>query len=270
MVAPWAMGPVSTGETSMGARSGWRAAAVAAGLCLAVAGPAAADRYAATWTGTVRSGADNAGLFGAPGDLTGEAFTAVFTIDARVFDGVTLTQDYGFSSIEGFAPVVPVTADFTLKGVTRHYGATYGSATAADASYQGYDYVGHSAYDFSEQETEGPDGTVSYHLVQNLLLLSAMSTLTDFTDGEFRGPFSALAPDVFMDGSLFEYREDYTDALGLVASYAVQADLSGTSLTIEALGTGEPSPTPEPATWAILLLGFAAVGAAARRRLKPA
>lgn len=65
--------------------------------------------YTVTFGGTVIEGTDDTGVFGLPGTLAGEAFTAVFTYDTSHFR----TTDPGVSD-----EVLDIAASLRIKGVT--------------------------------------------------------------------------------------------------------------------------------------------------------
>ena len=73
--------------------------------------------------------------------------------------------------------------------------------------------------------------------------------------------FSTMGEFGFDDFTSEAIRNSGPSRGGLVATIGVEA------ITVPGGGGGIPSPVPEPATWAMLLLGFGMVGATLRRRV---
>jgi hypothetical protein len=212
------------------------AAALAAGVL--AAGSANAAIVTLTYTGTVADGGtDVSGAFGAMGaDLSGDAFTAVFTFDtdegtlvARNAPPVTsLTLAGGL--IEGLPTFSsPGVASLTVNSVTETFGNDLGSDYFAQVVSGEFQF---GADVFSS--TTSPFGIVSVG-----------------SDGP---GLSLNTP----------YSGPVCDQQCVVIGGVPTLNITHLDLTIE--GSFANPTIPEPATWALMLLGFSLTGAALRRR----
>ncbi len=207
---------------------------------------AEATTYIATYTGTVGKAydglddifggtvdvMDTVGTFGG-GDLTGAAYTAVFSADFNASSTVTYTGNA--IAVDGFAPV---TGTLTINGHSQVFTS---------------DFVGLLGIAF-EDPFYG-NGVSSEAVTDPLFGL----------DVEIEN-FDPLRPVVGADYTTpVTYTVDPSDILyGLFAIH----DATFTNLEFGYLipQTVSVSSVPEPASWALMIAGFGAVGLALRRR----
>ena len=201
------------------------------GVAAALAAPAAARHKVATYTGVVATGSDVAGLFGAAGrDLAGLSFVTVYTYDTtRGRRIVTPANDSidGGTAENGTATEPFTAATLTIDGVTRALNLDFYGIALVQPTVVEHEVIG----DYYEDD-----------LTYNYLLTSVPSLDVNVptTAGSGGGTFR------FGHGGASE-----------------TIDASGTFATQTLTISGS---VPEPATWAMLVTGFAAVGSAARRR----
>jgi hypothetical protein len=217
---------------------------------LTIAGPAAAAHITVTYAGTVSSGSDPLGLWGAAGiDPTGEVFSAQFKFDTSLgglSHGWNVEEIYGGTGTgTGFQS--PATS------VTLALGAETFSFDFSEQSFQ-WTSAG------SEMVTGGTEGLAGGWLGLNFLFFSP-----DIPFGVVY-PFVSTTPQGPYGGEVSTYSNS-------TQSYDALIFLSPQSLTVTSdyVGPGppplDPPPVaPEPATWGLLLTGFFGLGAAVRRQ----
>ena len=224
-----------------------------AALSVAAARPADAAVYVTTWTGTLVNGFDRTGEFGQINrTLDGLAFTAVFTLDDSA-PNARRSLSPGYSTINGGpnfgTPFTPLTANLTIAGHTLHFGE------AANANYEGSygqakGVVGHNYNDYEDQVGGGFRNN-SY------IRADVTSTTVNFlTASDPRTPFVASGPGLTFDGGF----SINNNALGHVA----YSDFVITR--VESVLQPQAGAVPEPASWALMIVGFGAAGAILRRR----
>jgi hypothetical protein len=209
-------------------------AAVAA-LTLVAAGSAGAAVMMATYTGSITSGSDDAGLFGGPTDLTGVGYTATFTYDTsigRVTDGtsdglpaeaITATT-FAVNTETLHLPSDPMTGGGVVISWLPGYEAAHGIWAERDSGIFSmlYFYAG-----------EGPPVTV-HNLDTPQTLVSPPLSQGSFT--------------ICGDAACNAYS---------------RGSLSVDRVEIARLDVGA---VPEPATWALMIGGFGLAGVTLRRR----
>lgn len=222
--------------------------AFAAGLGAATASAAIVN---VVYTGTVNGGYDQTGVFGIPAvDLTGVAFRAAFVFDTTLgFTYSSAEQNYAYGG-RGFGNASPaLSATITINGVT----------AAIDAGSFGYIY-GFSASGSSTllHQVSDYSSTSSVNHSDNLYL--SINRLDGGLPADLGGPYvHAVATDDQTYGS-FEIISYNFDA-GAYTNYAY-GSLAPTTVAINAVA----SAVPEPATWAMMLIGFAGLAMAGRRK----
>lgn len=229
----------------------WVAAVAAA--CLA-ASPAAAATFYTVYRGVVAGGADPAGAFGSA-DVAGASFVAVFEVtDAGASEhltGLYSERLYGgpgtCGSGSGCANPV-VAARLTLNGRTVAFPAGPGSYGMAETANLFGAPGGDSSSVTTLSQTLWPD-------------LNATLALTAYPlDAPTRfGPYAgAQGGDDTPPGTAY-----WSETVGGVATTRFDLSLRVDRVFI----TGDPgSVVPEPGAWAMMLLGFGAIGVALRRR----
>jgi hypothetical protein len=266
--------------------SNWLAAAAGAAL-LAGAGQAGAVTYVATLHGTIITGYDNTGIFEAPNaDLTGQSFTAVLHVDTSL--GAP-TSDFYHSSV--FAPrpgSIFTSTAITIGGVTHSLDSLSDPSWGGNTGEFRYNYADYyAAVDPSGPECAPPlnactselgfsyDATFHQFLFDshgvNTGDIQRSTQLFNLTDTNLPTPGQPLtgrplsvAPgDVFAsDGTFRTYDMTLTfnpdQSENIVYAYDTYAHYHVDSIDIAGV--------PEPAAWALMILGFGMAGGALRRR----
>jgi hypothetical protein len=244
-----------------------------AALLAALAGPASAEVYTWTYRGFVADGLDETGVLGAPGtDLTGLRWQARVRTDTGVPDAVIQDVGYG-SEIMGAGTV---TIAITIAGATYQFGVTGpdefsgidGDQVQVDGPFHalGFDF---DQFEYFRHEAMSTSGVVIggvTHYRNDQLALGGFGVGpdgepgpdTDFLPGgDFRTlPALRPGPDRRLAGYLL-FSSYVDDGVTQSDVRQAQADLTVTSVT--------PG-VPEPSTWALMIAGFGAAGAALRRR----
>ena len=212
--------------------------------------PASAATILITYTGTVSSGTDETGVFGAAAtDLTGKAFTSVYTLNyptsgAIDVSGTSVHEYYGGTAYASNS-VSPLSAQITINGVTKSLSGTFGGFhyLSTLASPSGFAQISDIVF-----------GSDQNSVVSNYID-SKVSNITDTLNLADALQYTVKSD---KEGGGFVFSEDGNNAaIGFFKE---------SSVTIESVGA-----VPEPATWALLLIGFGMVGATLRiRRREPA
>jgi hypothetical protein len=198
---------------------------------------AQASVFVVTYTGTVANSNDSINFFGlgTGNALDGQGFTARYTYDTAIGNLVT-GPDYQQlnSGSDSFAPI-SVTATLTINGHTANF---YG------------DYIGLAYTDSlrlaqeKAEDIDPPTGVDS--LIYNFALITGAPDTLDVP---------VPLTDVIAGGNFYlEHLVDQT-----VTTFA-SGDLDAETYEVTAGGA------PEPATWALMLVGFGGLGAAMRSR----
>lgn len=210
--------------------------AAGAAAC-ALAGQASAGVVAINLTGTVLDGKDWTGAFGyAPGtSLTNDPFTAVVHVDTSLgatTGSATATTVTGGPGAGTLSPVLD--ASFTINGVTHSFDTSWSGTVSTSSGLYG----------------------------SGLSIISldpANYGVTLYMNGPASTFPNAVAPPLSLD---------LTQAgFGSSGSRFSLDNEPSVSLTLTSVTeTSAVAAVPEPATWAMLVLGVAMVGFAARRR----
>ncbi len=247
-------------------------ASAALALSAAAATPAAATTIIVTVEGTVSYGSDDYNTLGLGTDLAGLPVSMVFTFDDQT-PGADLdnTQASG-QYLRGYGPdrgtgydFSPGSAVVTIGGVDRSIGGDYDSGYST-TYYSGSDplfqdsvqtYAGDEKYTYDSDQIV-VERTLGYAQggVGGLDILSSAS-LYQSLDLQ---PGSDLSPWGSLQFESYDYvNSAYTESIfGSLNSY----DLTFKVATLD----GPLGAVPEPATWALMILGFGLVGGAMRRQ----
>jgi hypothetical protein len=207
-------------------------------LCVAAFGCRGADAQVVniTYTGTVASGYDGAGLFsGAWTDLSGYSFKATYKFDTSV--GMT-APGFALGGTAVGAATPSLGASITING----------STVLIAGSIIGY-FNSFNTPSSSQQYTQAQDSGV--------YLINKISYGGSAAFG--------LAPPSSFDDDVSEFTD--ASSFGDGATYL---NLLNNHLTVSYAAEGETHGVPEPASWAMMVLGFGAMGTAMRRRSKAA
>ena len=237
------------------------AAALALSLALALAGPASATLVQIVYTGTVTEGFDYSGVLGtANTDLTGAAFRSVFIFDTSLGQSTSSPQyeslrggtDYGVAS-----PLVSSTFQIgsAIVSTRGDVAATLYAQHDGDES----DVELLPSDQFADAKHSTSPGAAIYETEENG---AEIQNATSALPNNYDIPFSyQVAPGDVTFGEFLYYRY----ALATQTEAYAYAHLAVDTLTIGPLTDGG-GPVPEPASWALMILGFGGVGAMLRRR----
>lgn len=211
-----------------------------AALVLANGGIARATDYHITYTGTV-SGSDTAGVFGSAGMLSG-TYTLVYDL-VYPTPGSSDYQSGNVRSIYGGtfdSESDPLSAILTIGGQSYSFsGPYYGEADFWGASSEPGNFNGVADYAYGND-----NGTAIANYIQS----SLNSILT--TTNLYPFSYSAQSGDTAA-GSFTISENGYIAATG---------NLTPQNVTMAAVDA-----VPEPATWAMMLFGFGAIGLSMRK-----
>jgi hypothetical protein len=232
-------------------RTRWGVAAFAAISLVTVSTPASAVVMMATFTGTVASGLDQTNFFGlgTNGDLGGEAFTAIFRYDTTISQRqVTSTYDrLTGGPFFGGGFLSPITyASLEINNVTDVM-PVFGSGAA---NVERGTNTWEQTFAYTDSFEASATGQVWAFL--QLYVLSA--------------PTPVLVTTPYVGGNLpLPGRPSETP----MVNRFVFNNQTGYSLNYNAIFSPVQvvlQPVPEPATWAMLIIGFLGTGVALRRR----
>jgi hypothetical protein len=202
----------------------------------------------ATFTGIVDTGTDATDVFGLGASLDGAAFTARFKFDTTVGTRTTTLftdQVVGGPFWGGVSPIFY--SAITINGLTETFNTGQdGSANVFDET----TIFGRWAQTFAYSQFDEWTATTGDHEFLQLFVLDAPNPLSLTTP--YTGTNIGVVTPPIVTNTVSKYRissgtvlDDYT------------ALLDPRTVVLTAI--------PEPATWVMLIGGFAAIGAAARR-----
>ena len=241
-------------------------AVTAAVAALALGGPAAADVYTVTYEGVVRASQDLGGL-----DLTGRAYTAVFTVNTLA-PGSTLstfnTATQTDTRLQGGGAGSPVSATLKIAGLAdiNVAGSLFGLVSELSNPSAAPDKVAqlvHTAQDYRTYQT-GADADLRNHVEFGLITFDVFSSLNAFLDGDvLTRPQSRTLQAGDEALGLVSIASYFTPAgsVDQIYDYNTKALLDITRYTV-----ATQVAVPEPGAWALMILGFGGLGSALRRR----
>jgi PEP-CTERM motif len=210
---------------------------------------ARAAQYLVTYSGVIGGGApsniDTFGLFGAAGaNLDGLAYTSRYIVTDPT-PGATVTDNGTTREIIGFAGTSPTRATLTIGGVTLVIDSSgFGNAALTNNGFLGSDGINHTA-----SSTEAP-GEYALFVSNTIFTPNNFLASTDFAQSF---AYSVMPGDFISGGFTASIRDPLTGDLLRSNIFFSPARVVGSAV-------------PEPAQWITMLLGFALVGAAMRRR----
>ncbi len=204
----------------------------------------------ATYQGTVKSGIDSLGLFGAPGtDLTGDSFTVRYTISDGTTGAIKSFDPPHSSEISGSLSASPVRGNVSINRRTISVLGRENSGAIVSVNSL-YSYVGHAILDKSNSGSS----TVYTSLVDVFY-----SYVPGAIPWDYHTPYSyTFQPGDILNGN-FQINAFDNRTGNLVSQYLI--DLPPSSVTVSVTDS-----VPELSTWAMMLIGFAAVGWRLRRQ----
>jgi len=240
------------------------AVAASAGLTLFLAAPTQATIFSIAWIGTLDSGNTTQDA-GPTIDLAGRPFEIVFSIDDS--KGTDTSTPPSFASVSGgtiFGTSGPVSAVVSIDGLAPFSisGETSSFATRTDeeppgASADSANFLSNEAYDVTESDVRHFHfGDLFAQLVETNP--ADFGTLFDSTAYDAL-PIRALLPGDNLQIN-FVWNDIVTD---LVSGTTSQLFIEGVASSATLVA---PAAVPEPASWALMIGGFAFAGAVLRRR----
>jgi hypothetical protein len=207
-----------------------------------------------TWSGTA-TGNDGLGLFGDPAFLSGVAYTATYRFDTGV--GFSQNNTSGSDQVEGGSvfdpdqPIPLISASLTINGMTFDVDGDYYSLYFRQSG-EGASNISTLA----QREIDGNPAPFGGELFQRV-----------FRVGNFYGRpldqpgvFDFTASD--NPGGHFSFFNK--DAMGNLSGPNTDLSIVPDHLVVALAPSG--GVVPEPATWAMMVIGFGLLGGAIRRR----
>lgn len=249
-------------------------------MALGLAASAKASIVTATFQGVVTSGYDQTGLFGTPNaNLTGDSFTAVYTVNDRVKAASSYLPGFG-SFIQGgpsiYGSQSPVSASITINGIT--FGINNDAHNMGEVSQYNNIVNGNNLPWAPLSQMIYYDANIYDDVINNNYDIVSEAILTDYIQlqqnllsSDYHTPISYILQPY---DRTFENFEDIVCGFDGTSDETCPiwtvAKLETTSVAI----TGDPGnefwpvwpPVPEPATWTMLILGVGMIGFTVRRR----
>jgi hypothetical protein len=197
---------------------------------------ASADTLTETWTGKVGTGVDTRGLFGSANtSLAGDSFTATFVFDTTLGTNLGGTDVFGGLGSGGLTDPL-ISAKLTIAGATFSIPVTSGTQS---------EFVANEIRIAASASGFPGDPSIDFGFNDASPLINADLTANFAFDAAQFG---------IKDG---RFNPDPNDQTGLLT-----LDPASVSLSVAAV--------PEPSTWAMMILGFLALGWLAYRKQQTA
>jgi hypothetical protein len=210
--------------------------------------PASAVVIQLTYQGTVSSGTDVTGVFGATGSLAGDAFSLVFRFDTTIghfTQSATQSEVHGGNLDVPPSTAMPGSAWLTINGHTEAFLGNIGSRDYASFGWSSQQYLQDRFYPVGHEISAFVQMTIGS---SNPLAIPVLIT-TPYSIASFSPPNSA--------GGYFDIHE--------YAGYTTTRSAYG-GLTPTRLDVTDLSAVPLPAAWPMMLLGLAGIGGLVCRR----
>lgn len=224
----------------------WASAALAVVIMVAAPGTAGAKIYNITYSGYVSSGYDSTGIFGIPtSNLTGN-FSAVFRLDTATpgaQSGETINQSY----IQGFGASSPVPGTLNINAKSYQFG-----------SYLSYVQVTNDYPVYPNNLNDSFQVGAANNNFKETILMDVYTPTGNYLKNKYVQAFDYIPQSGDFQNSFFAINDLNGTAL------------AGGALFVTHVFAVEKGGVPEPATWALMILGFGGIGAAMRRRAKSA
>lgn len=224
---------------------------------------AQAATFLITYTGTISGGYDETGVFGtARTDLTGQSYVAVYTLTSPT-PGATVENDGTRGLIVGGSQTgsqSPLLGRLTIAGTTVQAGSSSGGALQLDGfpNGTGYDHVFHDVRDYSD------DGILTTENLFHNNIASFVNNVVSSSDFTGSLDYRVQAGDLnFGYAEILSFTSGTDRRFGQNRVRYAYASLVPDSVAIVPMVAGA---VPEPATWAVLIIGFGAVGGSMRMR----
>jgi hypothetical protein len=218
---------------------------------------ASATEALVTYTGTILSGTDYAGIFGPAGaDLARDKFVAQYVIDPSLAGiqlggpGDDYEQYIGGSSSKGGSPVL--SADLTINGQTYDFTVgQYGNLYGQNTTFPG----------LSSQQSHTDSSQITVNSILHTWFISnyIQTYGTNPIPKSLTTPFSYKAMSGDGTGEQW-WIDEYLDPQTQTPTYDALGVFNSMTITVSSI--------PEPSAWTMLIAGFTALGFAAARRTK--
>ena len=234
-----------------------------AGL-LACASQASASGFTLTYKGIVSTGSDDTNIFGlgAGASLVGQAITESFVVDYAGGANHNIAGDPYFRLNIGGAGFV--TSAVTINGITKSVGSETGIDDRTDEHLNPGCIGNPNCFSSFSETSQDEDFVTTGDLVEEWRSFGDdLGRALDYHPSLALGPPVFSAADIDFEGSFFIDHQLRNFVEGTtIFSYDTSAQFSPDSITITTFGGG----VPEPGAWALMIVGFGGIGAAARRR----
>lgn len=219
-------------------------------LASAAAAPASAVVTKTTYSGILFDGSDDSGLFGGPTSLAGQtAYLSFFFDDAT--PGATRTTTATSDTLDGGAAATPGYATIRINGVTLRLDPTYAFAT--QGSNAAFDEIRHSV-----QRSDYDPDTGNYYNIEVLAKIYQSDPRFIPHPVNVNSAFDYVPVPIDDPSAYYAYFETNRSDDGGATNIFANGSFIPTRITVSAV--------PEPATWAMMIVGFGMAGAFLRRR----